>query len=115
MREAAAKGGAFDAPTLKLAGNLLSTSAVKWAPYVMSFLGTQPTFTQVPPRGAHSATATLAPWVPAILAVRTPPLRKNVLQIQQQSQRQGMWIKTQHNTHGLQRGPEQDVWQEHDV
>lgn len=54
--------------------NPLSTSPEKCAPYVMSFFGTHPTLTQVPPRGAHSTTATFAPCVAAIRDVLTPPL-----------------------------------------
>jgi hypothetical protein len=40
----------------------------------MTFLGTQPTLTQVPPNAPFSQTATLAPWVAALLAEAMPPL-----------------------------------------
>src|SRR5690349_6525663 len=39
----------------------------------MSFLGTQPRITQVPPRRCASTSATRAPWLAAMRAARTPP------------------------------------------
>ena len=39
----------------------------------MSFLGTQPRITQVPPMRYSSASATRAPWLAAMRAARTPP------------------------------------------
>ncbi len=38
----------------------------------MSFFGTQPTLTQVPPQKRSSATPTRAPWPAAMRAQRTP-------------------------------------------
>ena len=40
----------------------------------MTFLGTQPTLTQVPPRAPFSQTATFAPCVAARRALAMPPL-----------------------------------------
>jgi hypothetical protein len=40
----------------------------------MTFFGTQPTFTQVPPRGFGSMTAALAPYSAARCAQAKPPL-----------------------------------------
>ena len=40
----------------------------------MTFLGTQPTLTQVPPRRAASTTATRAPYCAARRAEAMPPL-----------------------------------------
>ena len=39
----------------------------------MSFFGTQPRITQVPPIRLSSASATLAPVAAAVRAARTPP------------------------------------------
>ena len=43
------------------------------AAWIMIFLGTQPTLTQVPPQNRCSATPTRAPCVAAMRAQRTPP------------------------------------------
>ena len=43
------------------------------AALTISFFGTQPTLTQVPPQKRSSATATLAQCPAAIRAARTPP------------------------------------------
>ena len=40
----------------------------------MTFFGTQPTLTQVPPNAPFSQTATFAPWVAARRALAMPPL-----------------------------------------
>ena len=40
----------------------------------MTFFGTQPTLTQVPPSAPFSQTATFAPWVAARRALAMPPL-----------------------------------------
>src|SRR4051794_27760804 len=44
-----------------------------WEPITNSFFGTQPRITQVPPIRYSSATMTLAPWLAAMRAARTPP------------------------------------------
>src|SRR5690554_715746 len=50
-----------------------SSSSRTLAPYTNSFFGTQPIFTQVPPRCQASTTATRAPRWADIRAKRTPP------------------------------------------
>ena len=44
------------------------------APYHITFFGTQPTFTQVPPRRPSSATALRMPQAAARTAQAIPPL-----------------------------------------
>ena len=52
----------------------LSAAAAPYsAAITISFFGTQPTLTQVPPQKRSSATATRAPWPAAMRAQRTPP------------------------------------------
>src|SRR5213080_3521972 len=53
-----------------------AASSISWRacePSTNSFFGTQPRITQVPPIRYSSATMTLAPWLAAIRAARTPP------------------------------------------
>ena len=50
-----------------------SASAPYSEAWTMSFFGTQPTLTQVPPQKRSSAMATRAPWPAAMRAQRTPP------------------------------------------
>src|SRR5882757_7308034 len=50
-----------------------SISSWMWEPITNNFFGTQPRITQVPPIRYSSATITLAPWLAAMRAARTPP------------------------------------------
>src|SRR5256885_12121753 len=53
-----------------------AASSISWwtcEPSTNSFFGTQPRITQVPPIRYSSATMTLAPWLAAMRAARTPP------------------------------------------
>src|SRR5690242_12783377 len=53
-----------------------AASSISWCtcePSTNSFFGTQPRITQVPPIRYSSATMTLAPWLAAMRAARTPP------------------------------------------
>src|SRR5690606_37492368 len=45
-----------------------------WALYHITFFGTQPTLTQVPPNGPFSTTAACTPYSAAFCACARPPL-----------------------------------------